>query len=340
MDMDTRKQQVLRAIVSLYALEGEPIGSNSLNQYLDIAVSSATLRNDMVALTRLGLLEQPHPSAGRVPSTAGYRYYLDNLITNVDELNTQEKNIIDGIFDQLDIDPEQLAQGSAKALSDLLGYTVIATTPKAEDLRIAHYKLVQTGKFSVAILAVTSAGGVLTRVARTRYPITAQEHTVLTKLINGELCFVSASEVTTQTLALIARGLQESAENVWPIIMAAQALLNKAGQPQTFIEGMKNLVSWHELSNDLPQIIELFADTTKTQQLVIPETGHTTVMLGEDFPDKAFSGLAIMSKRYLAGGGLSGAIAIVGPSRMPYKKMMATLEYFALKIGQIMSGNC
>ena len=81
MTMDARKQRVLQAIVALYGLEGEPVGSSVLANYFDMAVSSATLRNEMAALTKLGLLEQPHTSAGRVPSAKGYRYYLDNLLT-------------------------------------------------------------------------------------------------------------------------------------------------------------------------------------------------------------------------------------------------------------------
>ena len=80
MTMDARKQRVLQAIVALYGLEGEPVGSSVLANYFDMAVSSATLRNEMAALTKLGLLEQPHTSAGRVPSAKGYRYYLDNLL--------------------------------------------------------------------------------------------------------------------------------------------------------------------------------------------------------------------------------------------------------------------
>ena len=80
MAMDARKQRILEAIVALYANGGEPVGSGLLANYFDMALSSATLRNEMAALTKLGLLEQPHTSAGRVPSAQGYRYYLDHLI--------------------------------------------------------------------------------------------------------------------------------------------------------------------------------------------------------------------------------------------------------------------
>ena len=106
MTMDARKQRVLQAIVALYGLEGEPVGSSVLANYFDMAVSSATLRNEMAALTKLGLLEQPHTSAGRVPSAKGYRYYLDNLLTSDQPLDRVTRARVDAVFASLDHEPE------------------------------------------------------------------------------------------------------------------------------------------------------------------------------------------------------------------------------------------
>ena len=115
MTMDARKQRVLQAIVALYGLEGEPVGSSVLANYFDMAVSSATLRNEMAALTKLGLLEQPHTSAGRVPSAKGYRYYLDNLLTDDQPLDRVTRARVEAVFASLDIlsllnDEEQAAR--------------------------------------------------------------------------------------------------------------------------------------------------------------------------------------------------------------------------------------
>lgn len=90
--MDERKRKVLRAVVALYGLDGEPVGSGLLAEHFGRAVSSATLRNEMAALTKLGLLEQPHTSAGRVPSAKGYRYYIDNLMDAPAQLSAQDKS--------------------------------------------------------------------------------------------------------------------------------------------------------------------------------------------------------------------------------------------------------
>ena len=110
MTMDARKQRVLQAIVALYGLEGEPVGSSVLANYFDMAVSSATLRNEMAALTKLGLLEQPHTSAGRVPSAKGYRYYLDNLLTDDQPLDRVSRARVDAVFASLDHEPDSIPQ--------------------------------------------------------------------------------------------------------------------------------------------------------------------------------------------------------------------------------------
>ena len=114
MAMDDRKQRVLEATVALYTQGGEPVGSGLLCQYFDMAVSSATLRNEMAALTKLGLLEQPHTSAGRVPSAKGYRYYLDNLMRPAPGLSARQKAEIDHIFAGLDYEPEQIGRASCR----------------------------------------------------------------------------------------------------------------------------------------------------------------------------------------------------------------------------------
>ena len=121
MAMDARKQRILEAIVALYANDGEPVGSGLLANYFDMALSSATLRNEMAALTKLGLLEQPHTSAGRVPSAQGYRYYLDHLIDapSATTLSDEDRRHIDDLFACMDAEPEKLVPAAARSLADL-----------------------------------------------------------------------------------------------------------------------------------------------------------------------------------------------------------------------------
>ena len=123
MAMDARKQRILEAIVALYANDGEPVGSGLLANYFDMALSSATLRNEMAALTKLGLLEQPHTSAGRVPSAQGYRYYLDHLIDapKSGTLPEKDRRRIDDLFAAMDAEPEKLVPAATRCLADMTG---------------------------------------------------------------------------------------------------------------------------------------------------------------------------------------------------------------------------
>ncbi len=337
MPMDRRKQQVLRAIVALYAMDGEPVGSGLLCQHLDMAVSSATLRNEMAALTKLGLLEQPHTSAGRVPSAKGYRYYLDHLLSDGEALPEAEAARIDAALRELDHAPERLAQGTARALADDVCYAVAATTPRSEEARIAHFEVVQVGRYSAAVLAVTGTGGVHTRVARVETGLSRADAAKVAELLNRGLVFVAPADVTGSLLAGLAAALGEQGEALFPVIRAAAALVRDAARPNATLEGTQYLLEWPDFSGYLAELLQIFRDGEAAGRLIAPPTNRTSVLLGEDLPHP-MPGLCIMSKRYLAGGGLTGSIAIIGPARMPFSKLMPRLEHYALRLGENMSG--
>ena len=337
MTMDPRKQRVLQAIVALYAMEGEPVGSGLLSNYLDLSVSSATLRTEMAALTKLGLLEQPHTSAGRVPSTKGYRYYLDNLLDADEQLPAAERQAIDDIFDDLDYEPEHLAQGAARALSRHTGFTAAVTTPRADDLCIAHFEVVQVGRYSAAVLGVTSAGGVCTRVARVAEGLTRQQAANVAAVLNQNLTFVSPADLTPRLLAGMGAALGADGMLLSPVLLAAAALLREAVLPKAYLEGQQTLLEWPELAPSVGKLLQAFDDGERARKLLSPAKRRTVVKLGEDL-ETPMPGLCIMSSRYLAGGGLTGNLAIIGTNRMPFEQLMPRLEYFARKLGQCMSG--
>ena len=221
--MDDRKRRVLRAIVTLYGADGEPVGSGLLAEQFGHAVSSATLRNEMAALTKLGLLEQPHTSAGRVPSAKGYRYYIDNLLDTGARLPAEEKRQIDLLFREMDYDPERLAESAARALADLTGYCVVATTPKSEDLCIAHYEVMQVGRYTAAVLAVTNAGGVRTRTAKLDFALRPGDAQRLSQALNTYLTFRSAADVREEQMRTAAQSLGSAV--YYPVLSAAVTLL-------------------------------------------------------------------------------------------------------------------
>ena len=336
--MDERKQQVLRAIVTLYTNDGEPIGSHLLSEHMDLAVSTATLRNEMAALTRLGLLEQPHTSAGRVPSGAGYRYYIDHLMST-GTLSARQKAEIDARFAGFDYDPPRLVIEAARALSEQTGLMVAATTPRAEDIRIAHFQITQVGRSKAAVLAVTSAGGVLTRVARTEADLTEEDIRTGNVLINRALAFLTAADASPAILQGLQMAFGERADALMPVARAAHLLLREAGNAVTAVEGIANLLKYPETAAHLPQLLEFSSDHLQLARSIIPAYDRLTVTLGSDEGASLPNGVAVMSRRYMAGNGLRGGMAIIGPDRMPYGKLCPILEYYTLRLGQAMSGS-
>ena len=322
MAMDARKQRILEAIVALYANDGEPVGSGLLANYFDMALSSATLRNEMAALTKLGLLEQPHTSAGRVPSAQGYRYSLDHLIDapSATTLSDEDRRHIDDLFACMDAEPEKLVPAAARSLADLTGCAAAATTPQAPDLCIAHFEVVQVGRYSAAVLAVTSAGGVRTRVARVDTGLTRDDAANLAQLLNRGLTFVAPQDLNPM---LTASMVLAAGERLAPVVMAACALVTTG--PQACLEGA------------LGTLLEIFSDNEAAAELIRPEGGKITATLGSDL-DPAMPGACIVSKRYLAGGGLTGSVALIGSTRMEYHRLLPILNYFATKLGQSMAG--
>lgn len=333
MAMDDRKQRVLQAIVALYGLEGEPVGSGLLADYLNMAVSSATLRNEMASLTKLGLLEQPHTSAGRVPSAKGYRYYLDHLLPR-QTLSRAARRQVEQVFDSLDQEPERLAQGAARALSAMTGYTAVVAMPRSDDLCIAHYEVVQVGRSTAAVLAVTSAGYVRTRVARTGRGLTRQTAAAVAGLLNQNLTFIVPADVTAPMVnALCAAAGPELA----PVVQAAAAILRDSAKPHTFSSGEQLLLNRPELQRHLPALLQLLNNEEALGRVIAPVGDKATVVLGEDLP-QPMPGVSIVSRRYLTGGGLTGSVALIGSIRMPFAELIPLLELFAAQLGLSMSG--
>ena len=278
MAMDARKQRILEAIVALYANDGEPVGSGLLANYFDMALSSATLRNEMAALTKLGLLEQPHTSAGRVPSAQGYRYYLDHLIDapKSGTLPEKDRRRIDDLFAAMDAEPEKLVPAATRCLADMTGCAAAATTPQAPDLCIAHFEVVQVGRYSAAVLAVTSAGGVRTRVARVDTGLTRDDAANLAQLLNRGLTFVAPQDLSPMLMASM---VLAAGQRLAPVIMAAQALVTTG--PQACLEGAQYLAKMADVRQNLGTLLEIFSDNEAATELIRPESNYAVTQSGD-----------------------------------------------------------
>lgn len=155
MDLGERKRKILSLIVDHYISEGEPVGSKKLCEYLENAVSSATIRNDMAWLVEKGYLEQPHTSAGRIPTQKGYRYYIDNIMQKTAP-SDREKFYIDGMLGSVARNPDMFFENACAFLADFTGLAAISTTPSDSQAKIVRIELMPTGRYTVLVLVMTS----------------------------------------------------------------------------------------------------------------------------------------------------------------------------------------
>lgn len=336
MKMDDRKRKVLSTIVRIYAAEGEPVGSNVLSQNLEFVVSTATLRNEMAALTQLGYLRQPHTSAGRIPSLDGYRYYIENLLQETPLAPSAQKNI-DEVLMPLSSDKERFVQKAAAALSEIVALPVIATSPYHAENSIAHFEVIQAGRYTAAILGVSGAGDVSTRVASARTPLTSQALSALEAALNEQLTFVPGRSLTSETVQGVLQSLVErNATSLAPLVNAAMQLIIGLQNPTVYVEGRERILDFPELDDSLRGVIALFGDRACLQDLLAVKGERIKFILGDEMAGYYLPALCMVCAPYAVGGGARGTMALAGPARMNYTQLVPLLQYYTQALGRIM----
>ena len=263
------------------------------------------------------------------------KWWLDDFALFMAVKDRVSRARVDAVFASLDHEPEKLAQGAARALAAISGCTAAISTPCAEDLCIAHYEGVQVGRSAAAVLAVTTAGYVRTRVARVRTGLSRENAAALAALLNRNLTFVAPVDLSPRLLAELCSQIDPE---LVPVISAAAAILQDSVKPHVFLGGEQYLLDWPQLDGKVGDILTLLNDEEQAAALIAPPTDRSeSVLLGEDL-EPQIPGLCIVSDRYLVGGGLWGSIALIGPTRMPFQKLMPLLHYFADQLGEGMSG--
>ena len=191
------------------------------------------------------------------------------------------------------------------------------------------------GRSAAAVLAVTTAGYVRTRVARVRTGLSRENAAALAALLNRNLTFVAPVDLSTRLLAELCSQIDPE---LVPVISAAAAILQDSAQPHVFLGGEQYLLDWPQLDGKVGDILTLLNDEEQAAGLIAPPADRNeSVLLGEDL-EPQIPGMCIVSDRYLVGGGLWGSIALIGPTRMPFQKLMPLLHYFADQLGEGMSG--
>ncbi|WEV40795.1 heat-inducible transcriptional repressor HrcA [Lactobacillus sp. ESL0681] len=329
-----RQELILKTIINDFTQTHDPVGSKTVMSQLPIKVSSATIRNEMAALEEKGLIEKTHSSSGRIPSTAGYRYYLDNL---VEPLQLPE-NVYQHIMQQLDQPFHQvneIVQEAAKILSDLTNYTAFAEGPESRNVTITGFRIVPLFNRQIMAILVTSDGNVQNQVYNLPRHISGDEIERAVRLLNDKLVGKSLDEVTPSLLAK-SLGKHTSSQQANELIALVEDVLKDAASDQMYVDGQINLLSNSSVGDashirslydlvDRNDLLSRLLDTSDDRQL----GGRSVrVRLGSELPGDLLKDYSLLTAEYNVGSHGKGMIALLGPTNMPYSQVLGLLEYF------------
>lgn len=337
MDRNQRHKLILDTIVSLYIQNGEPIASQALQDALGISVSSATLRNEMAALTKQGFLNQPHISAGRVPTNKAYRHYVENMSRH-ETIAPADKNKIKAYFDLLDADSQKFYQGACKLFSDILGYGVVIVPPADSELQFVNFTALKTGRYTIALVGTTTRGEVYTRVVRLSEEITQNELSQLAQLINSKLCFICYDDIDKQYFSRLIKDLKYESVAFAQFIQGALALIEEANNKSVYVRGQDKLVDTGRFNENMVDVLKLLADTDMLKRIITPKAQGISVVYGDEIPIRNIENTCFISTRFYAGSAVSGTLAVICPQTVDYQRLFLAIEYFAHLLEQSISG--
>jgi heat-inducible transcriptional repressor len=329
MRLSDRQQSILALIVRAYTESAKPIGSKKLLERYRLNVSSATVRNEMAALTEAGYLRQPHTSAGRVPTEAGYRYFVRGLLGD-SELPNAEKRLISHQFHQAHADIDEWVRLSASVLAQHSHVAALVTTPRPERAVFKHLKLIATQGQQVLLVLVLQGGDVRQQILTLAHIVDQSQlesiASQITAICNSrDAQFVSDqidrfTELAEDITRLVAE-MMERADAVWAGDIYRDGIANVLAQPEfANSESARNALRLLEERSFLEEVLA---------NVLSPNVGGVQVVIGGEGSWEELRECSMVLTRYGAPGYATGALGVVGPTRMAYGRTISAVRYVA-----------
>lgn len=337
MDLSNRKLKILAAIVDNYVTTGEPVSSKTLCQVLDTTLSSATIRNEMAELTALGLLEQPHTSAGRVPSHLGYRLYINTLMHRRPLTNSDQTMINKALKSSLN-DPEELIEGALEVLADLSKCAVAFVLPVNKSMSIKSIQIVSISKRVGILIFVTSCGNMKSKMFYSNCNLEEEIIKASAKALNDIFENTPIEKITRQFIQSIAANLGDMMFILSPMLVAIYEAVSELHEINVMKEGQFNLLFLPEFREGrlAQRAIEFLDKDDEIANLLLNMTKNDTqVLIGHESNVDELSDLSVIISRCALSHDDCGVISIIGPTRMDYGKMISSLEYLSSVIENI-----
>ncbi len=328
-DLSERKKLILKAIIDAHIANGEPVGSKYLTQHQQISCSSATIRNEMAELESMGYLEQPHTSAGRIPSEIGYRFYVDSLI---DRYNLTQSEIaeLQASLHQKQAELDSIMQTAVALAAKMTNYTALAIKPKMPRITVRRYELMRLDDYT-AMLIMLVGSIVKTKYIRSNRPIPAEATVLLAGVLNAKATGITAAEFTMPLIMEMERMMGVYEYLVTPVVKAVCETISAFDGGDIRFEGINKLLAYPEFY-DMDRLRDMLALFEKKDALLEVLSGEARaddrvqVYIGRENLVKVMDNSTLVFKAIVSDGKPVGAIGIIGPTRMDYRRVIATID--------------
>lgn len=328
--LSERQKLILSAIVDDYIRSAEPVGSRSISKRGDIGYSPATIRNEMSDLEELGYLEQPHTSAGRIPSQKGYRYYVDHLLSP-GKLTSEEKRQLSSFFENKIQEIEDVVQEAASILSELTNYTTIMLGPEMYKTTLARLQLIPLNDVSGVAIIVTNTGHVENRRVTIPKDVPINEIEKFINIINTKLKGVPLYQLRSKIYSELITELRKHVAGYENLLAMLDKVLEADDTDRLYLGGATKILSQPEFKDvdKIKTILDLFDHTDQLLSMFdsIPTAG-VQVKIGGENGLESIDNISVVSASYSINGQPVGSIGILGPTRMDYSKVITILDLF------------
>ena len=340
MELSDRKKKILRAIVDSYIRTAEPVGSKTISQMPGMDFSPATIRNEMADLTALGLLEQPHTSAGRIPSAAGYRLYVDELMQDY-RLSVDETRSINQAMELKMQEFDKAISAVGKMVSQMTNLPAYAMAAQGSGNSVKRFDLILAEQGSFILVVMMRDNSVKNKLIRLPLDVQESDLKVLSAVLNASLTDLTADEITPEVLARVSRSAGSAASLV-PVIVDYVTELLRQQHSEVYMTGQARLLSqpeYHDVDKAQELLASLDEETISNLPATLAQSGKTQILVGPENVAKGLKDTSVVVTKFDIGDGMQGMIGVVGPTRMDYAQITARLSYFAENLGKMFNKN-
>ena len=344
MELDDRKVKILKAIIKNYLETGEPVGSRTISKYADLKLSSATIRNEMADLEELGYIVQPHTSAGRIPTDKGYRFYVDDMMSQKEtELVNREQVVTDrekevesmqGILSQKVDKVEELLQNVAKVLAKDTNYATMVSAPQVKGNKLKFVQLSQLETNKILAVIVMEGNIIRNKVITVSEDLSQENLLKLNILLNTSLTGLSLQEMNLSIVSKMENQAGEHMQLVKEVLDAIVEAISNEDQLEIYTSGATNIFKYPELSDSVKasELIytleekQSLSDFVKDTESDDSDNTGIQVYIGNEAPVESMKDCSVVTATYELQDGMRGTIGIIGPKRMDYDKVVEKLK--------------